>query len=52
MLLSAITADYGLEFEINSDDSGVSFYYQQNQTGYPSGFALLDVTCEYDILWR
>ena len=49
ILSSGISIDYGLEFEIYSNDSGVSFHYQQNQMGYPNGFVLLDITCERDI---
>ena len=49
ILSSSNSADCGLDFEINSNDNGVLIYYQKNKMGYPSGFALLDITCTYNI---
>ena len=49
ILSSSNSADCGLDFEINSNDNGVLIYYQKNKMSYPSGFALLDITCTYNI---
>ena len=49
ILSSPNSTDYGLDFEINWNRSGVLFYYQQNEVSYPSGIALLDITCKCNI---